>query len=98
MTTASPETSTSAGGSLMRLVGLLTEKPGMTCAELGNALWGKRAQGDIVPARFARPAGALCMRALKTGLVYHSWNEDRQKHVWYARKQHNDQALRPHKL
>ena len=83
--------------SLQRMVSLLAESPGLTASAVGNALWSKREQGDLVPARFARPAGRLLSRGRKLGLVYCCLNVDVGRHVWYARKQANDpsSATRP---
>ena len=77
------------GASLKRVVSLLAKSSGMTAAAIGNALWAKREQGDLAPARFARSAGSLLHRGRKAGLVYCCFNMDIGRHVWYARKQAN---------
>jgi hypothetical protein len=77
---------------LKRLVSLLVEKPGMTAAEIGNAMWAKRAQGDLCPARFARPAGKILHRAKTAGMVYPCLNLDTKKIIWYAHKQANESS------
>lgn len=55
---------------LERLVSELRRCPGgMTCSMAGEALWGRRGQGDLVVSRYARPAGKLLKKAISGGLV-----------------------------
>jgi len=61
---------------------LQEEKCGLTAAQIGNIMWAKRTQGDIVPARFARPAGKLLAAAKRLHLVY-EWTVARQR-LFYA--------------
>ncbi len=61
---------TGAPCSLDGLVMLLKERPGLTCTEIGETLWG----GTLVAIardrqHYARPAGKLVKRAMERGLV-----------------------------
>ena len=81
------------GVAVQRVVSLLVEKPGMTASEIGNAIWAKRSQGYLCPARFARPAGKLLHLAKEAGMVYPCFYPDRT--TWYAVKQANAALCQP---
>jgi hypothetical protein len=49
------------------LVALLRARPGLTCTEIGAALWGRQSRQ---PQCYARPAGRLVQRAVQAGRVY----------------------------
>lgn len=86
MTYASNSTPVAPSVALRPMVKILAERRrGMTAAEIGNAMWAKRTQGDLAPARYARAAGAMLHRAMKLGLVYRCHEIAAKRNVWHAR-------------
>lgn len=63
-----------------RVVALLKECPrGMSCAEIGEALWGKSARNRQ---SYCRPAGKLMASLLRKRCVYREWDSFRKASVW----------------
>jgi len=56
--------------SLDELISLLKERPGRTCTEIGESLWGGTMTAKARDRQhYARPAGKLVKRAMALGLV-----------------------------
>lgn len=51
---------------MFQLLYALEKRPGMTCAQIGQALWPSRKENS---ASMCRPAGKLVKRAIQQGLV-----------------------------
>lgn len=63
------------------LVALLRLRPGLTCTEIGDDLWGRVYRK---PQCYARPAGKLVKRAIAAGSVRRGWKENYSRRVFYA--------------
>tara|TARA_R110002050_G_scaffold243758_1_gene380253 strand:+ start:3580 stop:3897 length:318 start_codon:yes stop_codon:yes gene_type:complete len=81
----------SNGVALGLVVSVVQRSPGMTASGIGAELWGNARMGDLIGARYARPAAKLLNRAKKEHLVYSL--QDGPIRRWYPHANNSDEPI-----